>query len=112
MNGCEAMEDVAGPRRLLVRSLANGAGNVEVTVSDGGHGIPPADLERIFEPFVTTKRQGIGLGLAICRSIVEAHRGSIRATNNPGGGATLHLELPASPPATTERNAVAERIRG
>jgi PAS domain S-box-containing protein len=112
MNGCEAMEDVAGPRRLLVRSLANGAGNVEIAVSDGGHGIPQADLERVFEPFVTTKRQGIGLGLAICRSIIDAHRGRIWATNNPAGGATLHLELPPPPPATTERDAVADRIRG
>jgi PAS domain S-box-containing protein len=94
VNGCEAMEEAAPPRRLSVRTFVNGAGNVEIAVSDRGHGIPPDDLERIFEAFVTTKRQGIGLGLAICRSIVEAHGGRIRATNNGGGGATLHLEMP------------------
>jgi PAS domain S-box-containing protein len=110
LNGCEAMEDVPVPRRLLVRSLMNGAGDVEITVSDGGPGIPPADLERIFEAFVTTKRQGLGLGLAICRSIVEAHRGRIRATNNPSAGATLHLELPVRRPAAAEYDAVADRI--
>ena len=64
-------------------------------MADRGTGIPPADLERIFEPFVTTKAQGMGLGLAICRSIVEAHGGRLWATNNADLGATLHCELPA-----------------
>jgi signal transduction histidine kinase len=68
-----------------------------VTVSDRGLGIPVADLDRVFDPFVTTKAQGLGLGLTICRSIVEAHGGRLWATNPAQGGATLHCELPAAP---------------
>ena len=75
MNGCEAMDDANGPRRLLVRTRRVPSGNVEVTVADRGPGIAPADLEGIFEPFVSTKRHGVGLGLAICRTIVDAHGG-------------------------------------
>jgi signal transduction histidine kinase len=78
-----------------VRTRATVEGNVEVSVEDRGAGIPVPDLERIFEPFVTTKRTGMGLGLAICRSIVEAHGGRLWATNNADRGAALHCELPA-----------------
>jgi len=67
----------------------------EFAVADRGAGIAPADRERIFEPFVTTKIQGLGLGLAICRSIVEAHRGRLWATNDAERGASLHCELQA-----------------
>ena len=81
-------------------------------MSDAGTGIPAADLVRIFEPFVTTKPQGIGLGLAICRSIIDTHRGSIRATNNTDRGATFHLELPVRQRAAAEDHALADRIRG
>jgi C4-dicarboxylate-specific signal transduction histidine kinase len=95
MNGCDAMEGQEADRRLLVRTRANAQGNVEVTVADRGAGIPLEDLERIFEPFVTTKASGLGLGLAICKSIVEAHGGRLWATNNADCGATLHFELPA-----------------
>jgi two-component system, LuxR family, sensor kinase FixL len=95
MNGCDAMEGMDVDRRLLVRTQMTAHGNVEVAVVDRGTGIPLADLERIFEPFVTTKSKGMGLGLAICRSIVDAHGGRLWATNNPDRGATLHCELPA-----------------
>ena len=111
MNGCEAMEDAKGPRRLLVRTRRAPSGNVEVTVGDRGGGIEPADLEGIFEPFITTKRHGVGLGLAICRTIVDAHGGRIWATNNPDGGATLHFEIPVSHKATIDVG-VRDRIRG
>ena len=77
----------------LVNELAGD--KVEVSVTDRGSGIPAAGLERIFEPFVTTKSHGMGLGLSICRSIVEAHGGTVWATNNEDRGATLHCELPA-----------------
>jgi two-component system, LuxR family, sensor kinase FixL len=70
-------------------------GGIEVAVADRGTGILPADLERVFEPFVTTKAHGLGLGLSICRSIVEARGGSVWASNNADRGATLHCELPA-----------------
>jgi len=95
INGCDAMDGWEKDRRLLVRTGATAQGDVEVSVADHGTGIPSADLERIFEPFVTTKARGMGLGLAICRSIVEAHGGRLWATNNADRGATLHCELPA-----------------
>ena len=80
-----------------VPSKAETFGNAPwCAVTDRGTGIPPADIERIFEPFVTTKPRGMGLGLAICRSIVEAHGGRVWATNNAERGATLHFELPAN----------------
>ena len=97
MNGCDAMHARETDRRLLVRTHRNARGDVEISVADRGTGIPEADLERIFEPFVTTKSQGLGLGLAICRSIVEAHGGRLWASNNADAGATLHIELPAKP---------------
>jgi PAS domain S-box-containing protein len=95
INGCDAMDGKGVDRRLLVRTHATAQGNVEVSVADRGAGIPTEYIERIFEPFMTTKATGMGLGLAICRSIVEAHGGRLWATNNPDGGATLHCELPA-----------------
>jgi two-component system sensor kinase FixL len=98
INGCDAMAGHGAPRRLLVRTQEVANGNVEISVSDGGAGIPSADLERIFEPFVTTKSNGLGLGLVICRSIVEAHGGRLWATNNADRGATLHCELPRRAP--------------
>ena len=94
MNGCDAMDGRDMDRRLLVRTRTAADGNVEFSVADRGTGIPSADLERIFEPFVTTKSHGMGLGLTICRSIVDAHGGRLWATNNFDGGATLHCELP------------------
>ena len=91
------MEGQATDRCLTVRTQQTGQATVEVTVSDRGLGIPVADLDRVFDPFVTTKAQGLGLGLTICRSIVEAHGGRLWATNPAQGGATLHCELPATP---------------
>jgi two-component system sensor kinase FixL len=94
MNGCDAMDGREADRRLLVRTQTTAHGNVEVCVTDHGAGIPSVDLEHIFEPFVTTKSYGLGLGLAICRSIIVAHGGRLWATNNADQGATLHCELP------------------
>ena len=71
-------------------------GTVWLRVADSGPGIPPDAREQVFEPFFTTKKQGkgVGLGLAICRQIVETHRGSIEITESPGGGATFEIRLP------------------
>ena len=66
-------------------------------VVDRGTGILHADMERIFQPFVTTKNDGLGLGLAICRTIVTAHGGRLSASNNDGPGATVSVTLPAVP---------------
>jgi PAS domain S-box-containing protein len=96
INGCDAMDGRLEDRGLLVRTRTNAQGNVEFSIADRGAGIPLADLEQIFEPFVTTKSHGLGLGLAICRSIVESHGGRLWATNNADRGATLHCELPAT----------------
>jgi signal transduction histidine kinase len=68
---------------------------VELCVSDTGHGIPPELLSRIFEPFYTTKESGMGMGLSICRTIVNAHRGALMAENRPEGGATFRISLDA-----------------
>jgi signal transduction histidine kinase len=81
-------------RRVRVQTTA-GDNVVETVVSDTGHGIPTEQLATIFEPFVTTKAEGLGVGLSIARSIVEAHGGRIEAANNPEGGATFRFTLPA-----------------
>jgi PAS domain S-box-containing protein len=94
INGCDAMDGLEADRRLVIRSRATAQSTIEISVADNGEGIPPKDLERIFEPFVTTKAHGMGLGLAICRSIAVAHGGSLWATNNAERGATFHFELP------------------
>ncbi len=92
MNAMEAIEQMPGPREVKVLSRETGDG-VELIVRDNGPGVPAELLPRIFEPFVTTKTDGIGLGLAIARSIVEAHRGRITASNS--GGASFVIQLPA-----------------
>ncbi len=102
INGCEAMNGSQPQRELVVRSEVTSSGSVKVSVADRGSGIPPDELERIFEPFVTTKPQGMGLGLAVCRSIVQAHNGRLWAANNPGGGAILCIELAAERTPSTE----------
>jgi C4-dicarboxylate-specific signal transduction histidine kinase len=94
LNGCDAMDLVSGPKELTVTSGRDGDGRVEVRVRDRGVGIASEDVQRIFEPFFTSKREGLGLGLAICRTIATAHGGRLWATNNDDRGATLHLVLP------------------
>ena len=96
LNALDAVvERPVGHRAITVRATARD-GLVELTVSDSGPGLPPSALEAIFEPFFTTKTKGLGMGLAICRSIAQAHSGRIVADNNPLGGAVFRLTLPAS----------------
>jgi len=94
MNATDAMSGVAHPRVLTVCTLLAEDGEVEVQVADNGSGIPEQDLARIFAPFVTGKRGGMGLGLSVCAMLVQAHAGMLWATNDSGGGARLHFRLP------------------
>ncbi|MBP6595923.1 MAG: PAS domain S-box protein [Arenimonas sp.] len=101
MNGCDAMASGSGQPVLTIQTREIGAGRLSVDVMDGGRGIPQDDLERIFLPFVTSKSAGLGLGLAVCSTIVQTHEGRLWAENNDGPGATLHLELRTeAPPAS------------
>ena len=98
LNGLEAMrEPHAGARTLVIRTARDGADALRVTVQDSGPGIAEKDLGHIFEPLYTTKTEGLGMGLAIVRTIVRAHGGTVGAENNPQGGASLHVTLPVDP---------------
>jgi PAS domain S-box-containing protein len=95
LNGMEAMgETPTSQREIVVRTALVGTSFVELSVSDAGHGIPEKRLHRVFDSFFTTKKEGMGLGLAITRSIAEAHGGSVSAENNAGAGATFRFRLP------------------
>ena len=83
-----------GARRLVVRTKSIDQSNVLVEVQDSGTGIAADKLESIFDPFVTSKPEGLGMGLSICRSIIERHGGTIAAANNPDRGATFSITLP------------------
>jgi len=79
---------------LLISSGADGPKGVVAVVRDSGPGLDSKSLERLFEPFYTTKLQGMGMGLAICRSIMQAHGGRLWATSNRDHGASFHFSLP------------------
>jgi C4-dicarboxylate-specific signal transduction histidine kinase len=94
VNAADAMASLEPEqRKLTIRTAAAGA-DVRLSVVDNGKGIDPASLDTMFDAFTTTKPHGMGMGLAICRSIVAMHQGTIIAANNPGGGAALHVDLP------------------
>jgi hypothetical protein len=95
MNAAEAMATMTDrPRTLHVASKADAGGGVLVEVEDSGPGIKPDDLERVFNPFYTTKSKGMGMGLSISRSIIEAHNGRLWASAGTRCGAVFHLILP------------------
>lgn len=96
LNGIEAMDAVEEwVRELLIRAQRNDSGGAQIEVHDRGVGIDPKDAERIFDVFYTTKPDGMGMGLRISRSIVEAHGGRIWATANNGRGARVQFLLPS-----------------
>ena len=99
INGLQSMASVTGKRELILQSRVDPEGNVVVAVKDTGSGIREDNLPRLFEPFFTTRSSGMGMGLAISSSILEAHGGQIWASNNPEGGATFSFSLP---PAMTQ----------
>jgi signal transduction histidine kinase len=99
VNAMDALDGAEnGDRRVTVRTRVVGDDHIECAVSDTGPGIPPDRLAGIFDPFVTTKAAGMGMGLPISRTIIEAHGGRIWAQNNPDAGATFWFTIPTSPP--------------
>ncbi|MGO9635366.1 MAG: ATP-binding protein [Steroidobacteraceae bacterium] len=101
-NACDAMADMPREARALtIRTGLDGNGFVLISVCDAGPGIAEGKLEQVFEPFFTSKANGVGLGLSVCRTIVNAHGGKLWAEHNSDRGATFRLLLPVKPSRTT-----------
>ncbi len=94
VNACDSMVEISPPDRRVIITTADVGSAVRLSISDRGTGIAADPLESVFEPFVTSKQHGLGLGLSICRSIIDSHGGQLWAENNSGPGATFHLLLP------------------
>ena len=102
LNAIEAMKEVEGRREIAITSRIAGEGQIMVSVSDTGIGLPPAQSEHLFDTFFTTKAHGTGMGLSISRSIISAHGGQLWAEPNEPSGAVFRFTLPTvSAPATT-----------
>jgi two-component system sensor kinase FixL len=100
-NSVDAMRGGLGKQRgILIATERTERGGVRITVADHGHGVSRQLGEHIFHPFVTTKRDGLGVGLAISRTIVQSYGGSLTYSDNPGGGAVFAIELPAEAEST------------
>ncbi|MFZ0889930.1 MAG: HAMP domain-containing sensor histidine kinase, partial [Candidatus Binataceae bacterium] len=95
-NAMDAMENVAGERRLEIAIQVNGGGAATVRVRDNGCGIPPEKLGKIFNPFFTSKANGTGLGMAVAKKVIEAHRGSIEVLSQAGAGTEFVISVPLS----------------
>src|ERR1043165_3940634 len=97
INAFDAMRDIPPSRRkVFIATQSNGDGTVRTSVRDHGIGISEGMQDRLFDPFFSTKSEGLGMGLAIVRSIVEAHGGTITAENTDGGGTRFEFVLPVS----------------
>ena len=109
-NAVEAMQ--SSPRReLTIRTTVSVDGMVEVSVTDSGPGLAADVRDKLFQPFVTTKPAGMGVGLSICRGIVEAHGGRMWLADNPGGGAAFHFTLPVAGADAAEPEPLVEVAR-
>jgi C4-dicarboxylate-specific signal transduction histidine kinase len=116
MNSIDAMKDVDGPRELTIQSQRSENGQVLISVSDTGVGLPPQQPDKVFDAFFTTKTHGTGMGLRISRSIVELHGGRLWAADNPPRGAKFCFTLPADGEArhsdeSGDRMETADRMR-
>ena len=94
VNAMGAMSEIPTARRRLTIQTSLRDEFAEVTIADAGPGIPPDKLQGVFEPFFTTKAHGMGMGLSIAQTVIEAHNGTISAHNQPKGGAVFHIRLP------------------
>jgi two-component system, LuxR family, sensor kinase FixL len=95
MNAVDAMSSISGQeRQLTVKAEIHGGQDVIISVEDSGTGIDPDHLDRIFDAFFTTKAQGMGMGLSICRSIVESHGGRLWAAPRSPHGSIFYVQLP------------------
>ena len=109
-NAAESMASIEHRARVLtVRSQKIGDYDIAVTVKDTGTGIDQTNLERVFEPFFSTKAEGMGMGLSICRSIVEAHGGRITASPAPDGGSVFQVSLTQTSQANPHEVPMKER---
>jgi two-component system sensor kinase FixL len=97
-NSVDALDGVK-QREIVISTRHAGSDSIEITVADTGTGLAPEVADRLFQPFVTTKPAGLGIGLSICRSIVDGHGGRLFASDNPGGGAIFHVHLPTAEPS-------------
>jgi two-component system sensor kinase FixL len=105
LNAMDAMDSTdTGSRKLIFEARLLAGSEIEIDISDTGTGFAPDQAARIFEPFVSTKPEGIGLGLSICRTIAEAHGGRITARSEPGHGATFRVVLPAGKEGESNEN--------
>lgn len=103
MNAAESMRGESDEAKIIMRAQTNLDGGVLVSVRDFGFGVESNDLSKLFEPFFTTKSSGLGMGLSLSRSIIEAHGGHIWAENNKDKGATFYFNLPAAGPVTSDQ---------
>jgi signal transduction histidine kinase len=97
LNGCEAMGEAGGELKIRIHSAGHGT-EVVAEIEDTGPGVPPEMKEQIFNPFVTTKKTGVGLGLAIVSKIIDAHGGTVKLVSQPGHGACFRITFPAVEP--------------
>jgi signal transduction histidine kinase len=103
LNAADAMAGIDDrPRTLRVRTELQGNDTVKLLVRDSGLGLDPRGIEKLFEAFYTTKVHGLGIGLAISRSIIESHKGKLWATANDGPGATFGFSIPCASGAVTD----------
>jgi PAS domain S-box-containing protein len=109
MNSIDAMKDVEGTRELTIQSQRGENGEVLISVSDTGVGLPKEQAHKIFNAFFTTKTHGTGMGLRISRSIIESHGGRLWATTNDARGATFHFNLPVTVAASANRQVLQEK---
>jgi len=104
LNGIEAMKDAEPSRSLRIKSRQEESRQLFVSVTDTGVGLQPEHVDQIFKAFFTSKSQGTGMGLPICRSIIESHGGRLWATPNSGPGATFQFTLPIDLPSDVAAN--------